>query len=147
MGFCGCNTPLCTHYTVHSKEGLSVIPLHLLLFSNESPSRMPGQESNRGPALRSGKTANKIAPHPILFKKIIKRYDPQEHIIVIIPAFNGQLHCKKRLAIFPSPAGLSQTKFALVGNSLINPGQGGLGSVTSRLGTGKPLTFFRVYTS
>ncbi len=44
-----------------------------------------------------------------------------------------QLHCKKRLAIFPSPAGMSLTKISLAGNNLV--------WVTSRLGTGKWLTF------
>jgi hypothetical protein len=40
------------------------------------------------------------------------------------------LHCKKRLDIFPSPAGISP------------PCQGEFGIVTIRLGTGKSLTFF-----
>jgi hypothetical protein len=30
---------------------------------------------------------------------------------------------KKRLAVFPSPAGTSLTKLSLAGNNLINPGQ------------------------
>jgi hypothetical protein len=38
-----------------------------------------------------------------------------------------QLHCKKRLAIFPSPAGMSLTKLSLAGNILIILGQGGFG--------------------
>jgi hypothetical protein len=33
------------------------------------------------------------------------------------------LHCKKRLAVFPSPAGMSLTKLSLGGNNLIIPGQ------------------------
>jgi len=33
------------------------------------------------------------------------------------------LHCKKRLAVFPSPAGMSLTKLSLAGNNLIIPGQ------------------------
>jgi hypothetical protein len=37
------------------------------------------------------------------------------------------LHCKKRLSIFPSQAGMSLTKFSLAGNNLIIPGQGELG--------------------
>jgi hypothetical protein len=36
--------------------------------------------------------------------------------------FKG-VHCKKRLAIFPSPAGMSLTKISLAGNNLIIPGQ------------------------
>ncbi len=43
----------------------------------------------------------------------------------------------KRLAIFPSLAGMSLTNLFLVGNNLI--------IVTSRQGTGKSLTFFTVY--
>ncbi len=51
-----------------------------------------------------------------------------------------QVHCKKRLAGFPSPAGMSLTEFSLAGNNLINPGQGEFGA---GLGTEKPpLTFF-----
>jgi hypothetical protein len=34
------------------------------------------------------------------------------------------LHCNKRLAIFPSPAGMSLTKLALAGYNLIIPDQG-----------------------
>ncbi len=49
------------------------------------------------------------------------------------------LHCKKRLAIFQSPAGMSLTKLSLAGNNLI------MTLVTSRLGTGKSLTFFTVW--
>ncbi len=45
------------------------------------------------------------------------------------------LHCKKRLAIFPSPSGMSLTKLSLAGNNL----------VISRLGTGKLQSFFTVY--
>ncbi len=37
------------------------------------------------------------------------------------------IHCKKRLAIFPSPAGMSLTKLSLAGNNLIIPAQGGFG--------------------
>ncbi len=33
------------------------------------------------------------------------------------------VHCKKRLAVFPSPAGMSLTKLSLAGNNLIIPGQ------------------------
>ncbi len=55
-------------------------------------------------------------------------------------------HCKKSLAISPSPAGMSLTKLSLslAGKNLIIPDQGEFGSVTSRLGTGKWLTFFTV---
>ncbi len=49
-------------------------------------------------------------------------------------------HCKKRLAIFPSPAGMSLNKLSLAGNNLIIPRRVCL--VTSRLGTGKSLIFF-----
>jgi hypothetical protein len=33
----------------------------------------------------------------------------------------SRLHCKKRLASFPSPAGMSLTKRSLAGNNLIIP--------------------------
>jgi hypothetical protein len=31
--------------------------------------------------------------------------------------FAMKIHCKKRLAVFPSPAGMSLTKLSLAGNS------------------------------
>jgi hypothetical protein len=36
-------------------------------------------------------------------------------------------HCKKRLRIFLSPAGMSLTKLSLAGNNLIFPGQSEFG--------------------
>jgi hypothetical protein len=33
--------------------------------------------------------------------------------------YRKKVHCKKRLSIFPSPAGMSLTKLSLVGNNLI----------------------------
>ncbi len=57
----------------------------------------------------------------------------------------GIVHCKKNLSYFPSPAGMSLTK-TLPGRELLNyslPGRDWL--VTSRLGTGKTITFFTVY--
>ncbi len=53
------------------------------------------------------------------------------------------IHCKKRLAIFPSSASMSLTKLSMAGYNLIDysrPGRVWL--VTSRLGTGKSLTYF-----
>jgi hypothetical protein len=40
---------------------------------------------------------------------------------------NIYLHCKKRLTIFPSPAGMSLTKPSLGGNNEIIPVQGEFG--------------------
>jgi hypothetical protein len=37
------------------------------------------------------------------------------------------LHCKERLGVFPSLAGMSLTKLSLAGNNLIIPGQGEFG--------------------
>ena len=45
-----------------------------------------------------------------------------EHDLLMI------LHCNKRIAVFPSPSGMSLTNLCLAGNNL--------------MGTGKPLTFF-----
>jgi hypothetical protein len=36
----------------------------------------------------------------------------------------GNMHCKKMVASFPSPAGMSLTKLSLAGNNLIIPRQG-----------------------
>ncbi len=52
------------------------------------------------------------------------------------------VHCKKRLAVFPSPAGMSLTKLSLAGNNLIYSRPGRAWFVTSWLGTGKSVTFF-----
>ncbi len=54
-------------------------------------------------------------------------------------------HRKKRLATFPSPAGMSLSKLSLGGNNLIFPAQGRVWYVTSRLGMGMSLTFFTVW--
>ncbi len=60
----------------------------------------------------------------------------------------SSLHCEKRLSFSPSLAGMSLTKLSLAGNNLIIPAAsrpGRVWLVTSRLGTGKTITFFTVY--
>jgi hypothetical protein len=52
------------------------------------------------------------------------------------------VHCKKELAVFPSPAGMSLIKLFLGGNNLVFSRPERVRSVTSRLGTGKWLTLF-----
>jgi hypothetical protein len=52
------------------------------------------------------------------------------------------VHCKKELAVFPSPAGMSLIKLFLGGNNLFFSRPERVWSVTSRLGTGKWLTLF-----
>ncbi len=52
----------------------------------------------------------------------------------------ARVHSKKRLVIFPSPAGMPLIKLFLAGNNYYSP-PGGVCLVTSRLGTGKPRTF------
>ncbi len=56
------------------------------------------------------------------------------------------VRCKKRLTIFPSPAGMSLTKLSPIRNKGIinNSRPGRVWLVTSRLGTGKLLTFYSV---
>ncbi len=59
-----------------------------------------------------------------------------------------RIHCKKELAIFPSPAGMSLTKLSLGGKKLNYSRPGRVWSVTSRLGTGKrPTLFYSVHFS
>jgi hypothetical protein len=53
-----------------------------------------------------------------------------------------RLHCKKELAVFPSPAGMSLIKLFLGGKNLVFSRPERVWSVTSRLGTGKWLTPF-----
>jgi hypothetical protein len=52
------------------------------------------------------------------------------------------IHCKKELAVFPSPAGMSLIKLFLGGNNLVFSRPERVWSVTSRLGTGKWITLF-----
>jgi hypothetical protein len=56
-----------------------------------------------------------------------------------------QLHCKKRLAIFPSPARMSLTKLSLAGKNVIIPGQGEFGKWHPGLGQENRQPFFTVY--
>jgi hypothetical protein len=50
------------------------------------------------------------------------------------------VHCKKELANFPSPAGMSLTKLSLVVNNQIIPGQGELSDIPA--GDGKMANLF-----
>jgi hypothetical protein len=52
------------------------------------------------------------------------------------------LHCKKRLAVFPSLAGMSLTKLSLAGTNLIIPGQGEFGISDIPAGDGKTCNLF-----
>jgi hypothetical protein len=52
------------------------------------------------------------------------------------------VHCKKELAVFPSPAGMSLIKLFLGGKNLVFSRPERVWSVTSRLETGKWLTPF-----
>ncbi len=61
--------------------------------------------------------------------------------VTFIDILNTQVHCKKRLMTFLSPAGMSPTKLSLAGNNLIFPGQGELGLVTGKMAN----LFFTVY--
>ncbi len=60
-------------------------------------------------------------------------------------SFNLKPHCKKRLPFFPSPAGMSITKFSLAGSKINYSRPGRVWLVTSRLGTWKTKTFFTVH--
>ncbi len=55
---------------------------------------------------------------------------------------SGLVHCKKELAVFPSPAGMSLIKLFLGGKNLVFSRPERVWSVTSRLETGKWLTPF-----
>jgi hypothetical protein len=57
-------------------------------------------------------------------------------------SFIQHIHCKKELAVFPSPAGMSLIKLFLGGNNLVFSRPERVWSVTSRLGTGKWLSLF-----
>ncbi len=51
------------------------------------------------------------------------------------------LHCKKRLAIFPSPAGMSLTKLSLGGNNQIIPAQDEFGQWNDILAGGGEMAY------
>jgi hypothetical protein len=55
------------------------------------------------------------------------------------------LHCKKRLAVFPSPAGMSLIKLSQGGNNLIIPSQGELGKLHPGWGRENRKSFITVY--
>jgi hypothetical protein len=78
----------------------------------------------------------------------INRYHFKKIYLFTLPLKHGKLkctvHCKKRLVVFRSPAGMSLTKLSLAGKNFIISGQGDW-LVTSRLGTGKSLIFFTVH--
>ncbi len=58
------------------------------------------------------------------------------------------VRCKKRFAIFPSPAGMSLTKLSLAGNNLIIPGQREFGFSDIPAGDGNIANhFFTVYST
>ncbi len=72
-----------------------------------------------------------------------KRFVGQEENVQYSASRQYQvLHCKKELAVFPSPAGMSLIKLFLGGNNLVFSRPERVWSVTSRLGTGKWLTLF-----
>ncbi len=56
------------------------------------------------------------------------------------------VHCKKRFAVFPSPAGMSLTKPSLAGNNLIIPVLGEFGKWHPGWGRENREPFFTVYT-
>jgi hypothetical protein len=53
-------------------------------------------------------------------------FPPSECVLPLTKGW-GVLHCKKRIAAFPSPAGMSLTKLSLARNNLIHTGQGEFG--------------------
>ncbi len=61
-------------------------------------------------------------------------------------ASTNRIHCKKGLAVFPSPAGMSLPNSPSPGIILIIPGQGEFGESDIQDGDGKTATFFTVYT-
>ncbi len=49
-------------------------------------------------------------------------YFPGQELGHTSVSISCNIHCKKKLAIFPSPAGMSLTKLSLARNNLIIPG-------------------------
>jgi hypothetical protein len=70
-----------------------------------------------------------------------QRFERKRHFVFAATIY-GVAHCKKELAVFPSPAGMSLIKLFLGGNNLVFSRPERVWSVTSRLGTGKWLTLF-----
>jgi hypothetical protein len=90
------------------------------------------------------KTRAPISPLFVLFVRTIKRVvSAIMHSTVYYSSFSSlPIHCKKELAVFPSPAGMSLIKLFLGGNNLVFSCPERVWSVTSRLGMGKWLTLF-----
>ncbi len=76
----------------------------------------------RGSAARASATTQIIFDHVTLFYCVVQHS--------FFSSWFGQvfcIHCRKRLAIFPSPDGMSLAKLSLMGNTVIIPGQGEFG--------------------
>ncbi len=126
------------------------------------PQRCMGRESNQACSLRqAGLLCLLATPHPVLqwictvpsarslgvgwaILAVVDRFDQelnpgqlgdQRRQVLNIASLMG--HCKKELAVFPSPAGMSLIKLCLGGNNLVFFRPERVWSVTSRLGTGK----------
>jgi hypothetical protein len=83
-----------------------------------------------------------VSPPPSVLANIVAgstcKDGGNEEITPLLLNTGGNTHCKKKLAIYPSPAGMSLTKLSLAGNSLIIPGQGEFG----KSGNGKTANLF-----
>jgi hypothetical protein len=66
---------------------------------------------------------NQVEISPVIASSL----SPQPFTSIQYIKGNTGLHCKKRLAVFPSPGGMSLTKLSLAGNDLIISGQGQFG--------------------
>jgi hypothetical protein len=63
-----------------------------------------------------------ISGHVLKPEKLIRPLCDREKVGIF--SISGQvLHCKKGLAVFPSPAGMSLIKLFLGGNNLVFPAQ------------------------
>jgi hypothetical protein len=83
-----------------------------------------------------GRIFRSIIPSSLSHFQFLKVRDMTGHL------FYNMLHCKKWWSIFPSPAGMSLTKLCPAGKNN-NSWPGRVWLVTSRLGTGKSITFLQ----
>ncbi len=92
----------------------------LSIMVNKCTSKVALRNFNRlSQDVHKGNKLEKSPPNPLL-----KTYTVFSDTSFVQIHLAGQYTVKKRFAIYPSPAGKSLTKPSLVGNNLMNPGQG-----------------------
>jgi hypothetical protein len=86
--------------------------------------RIRGYIRNRKTTLRLGESLP--CPFNMSMSSVLKNLQRDDEPLSTINIYRT-VHCKKRLTVFPSPAGMLHTKLSLARNNLIIPSQGEFG--------------------